>query len=299
MAPRAVWKGQIKVGELACPVSLYTAVSTSERIAFHTINRGTGHRVRRQFVDAETGAPVSPEDQVKGYELPGGGTVILEPTEIAAALPEADHTLAVESFIPCGAIDDLYLDRPYYLVPGGDAAAQAFAVLREGMRGRKVAALARAVMFRRVRTVLVRAHDTGLIATLLNFDYEVRAAAQAFAGVSELSIRGEMLDLAKHIIQTKLGRFDPKTFDDRYEGAVAEVVRAKAEGRAVALPAAAGPQRTVVSLLDALRESAKASAAGQTTPAAAKPRKPAKTAAKREPAAAKPAATAATRRKAG
>ena len=117
MAPRANWKGFLKIAEVTCPVALYTAASTSERIAFHTINRATGHRVRRQFVDSDTGKPVEKEDQVKGYEVGYGDYVVLEPEEVAAAVPESDKTLSVEAFIAADDIDDVYFDKPYYLSP--------------------------------------------------------------------------------------------------------------------------------------------------------------------------------------
>ena len=124
MAPRANWKGFLKVGELSCPVALYTAASSSDRIAFHTLNRETGHRVKRQFVDPETEEPVTADQQVKGYEVSKGEYVMLEPEEVAAAVPESDKTLDVEAFIDCGDIDDVYFDRPYYLAPSSPAALQ-------------------------------------------------------------------------------------------------------------------------------------------------------------------------------
>ena len=112
--------------------------------------------------------------------------------------------------------------------------ADAFTLLRDGVRQAKVAALARAVLFRRLRTVLIRPHGNGLIGTTLNFDYEVRSSEEAFEELPDIKIKGEMLDLAKHIIDTKKGSFDAKAFDDRYEEAVAELVKAKIEGRAPA-----------------------------------------------------------------
>lgn len=261
MAPRANWKGFIKVGELTCGVSLHTAASTSERIAFHTLNRQTGNRVRRQFVDQGTGKPVPTEDQVKGYEIAQDEYVVLEPAEIAAAVPESDKTLAIEAFIPCSEIDDAYFDKPYYLAPTGSIAEEAFALLRDGMRKNSVAALARTVLFRRVRTVLIRAHHDGMIANTLNFDYEVRFASEAFGGIPEVSIKGEMLDLARHIIETKSGHFDPRAFEDRYEAALAEMVRAKMDGRLIEAPRPRAEGK-VVDLMEALRRSAGAAAPG-------------------------------------
>lgn len=254
VAPRANWKGFIKFGEVACPVALYTAASSSERIAFHTLNRKTGNRVKREFVDSETGDPVEREDQVKGYEIENGQYIILEPEEVAAAVPDSDKTLKIDAFIPCHEIDDVYFDKPYYLAPD-KMGTEAFVLLRDGMKKAKVAAIARSVLFRRVRTVLIRPHGKGLIATTLNFDYEVRSSEEAFAELPDLKIEGEMLDLAEHIIGTKKGSFDVSTFDDRYEAAVAELVKASIEGRE--LPKRKAPPASKPNdLLQALRESA-------------------------------------------
>lgn len=273
MAPRAVWKGRLQIAELSCAVALHTAASTSKRIGFHTLNRATGNRVRRQFVDAETGKPVESEDQVKGYALASGEYVVLDPDEIAAAVPESDKTLAVSDFIACQDIDDTYFDRPYYLTPADRAAQEAFALIREGMARRKVAALARAVLFRRVRTVLIRADDAGMIATTLNFDHEVRPAAEVFRDIPARRIKGEMLELAEHIIKTKMGEFDISGFDDRYDAALAELVKARIEGRKIT-PRKPAPRENVVDLMTALRESAgvaKKASSSRKAPAGKKP----------------------------
>ncbi|OOG72899.1 Ku protein [Sinorhizobium sp. A49] len=253
-APRANWKGFIKFGEVACAVALYTAASSSDRVAFNTLNRKTENRVRREFVDSDTGDPVEREDQVKGYETESGQYVVLEPEEVAAAVPDSDKTLKIEAFIPCSQIDTTYFDKPYYLAPD-KMGMDAFMLLRDGMKKENVAAIAHTVLFRRMRTVLIRPHGKGLIASTLNFDYEVRSAVKAFEDVPALKIEGEMLDLAAHIIEKKKGSFDAAAFDDRYEAAVVELVKAKLEGRSLPkkkAPAASKPG----DLLKALRESA-------------------------------------------
>ncbi|WGJ07534.1 Ku protein [Brucella intermedia] len=282
VAPRANWKGFIKFGEVSCPVALYTAASTSERISFHTINRKTGNRVKREFIDSETGKPVERDDQVKGYEVDDHRYVVLEPDEVAAAVPESDKTLRIEAFIPCDQIDTAYFDKPYYLAPD-KMGTEAFVLLRDGMMKAKVAAIARTVLFRRMRTVLIRAHGKGLTASTLNFDYEVRSAQKAFEDVPDIKIEGEMLELAEHIINTKAGEYDANKFDDRYEEAVAELVKAKIEGRSLPkkkVPVASKPS----DLLQALRESAGVGAKTKRTAAnadrAPARRKTAKTAAK-------------------
>ncbi len=283
MAPRANWKGFLKVGELVCPVALYTAASTSDRIAFHMLNRKTGHRLHREFVDSETGKVVEREDQVKGYEAGENDYIALDPEEIAAAVPESDKTLEIDAFIACDDIDDLYFDKPYYLTPSDRHGAEAFALIREGMKARKVAAVAETVLFRRVRTLLIRPDGDGLIATTLNYDYEVRSAEEAFSEIPALKLKGEMLELAEHIIKTKSGRFDPKKFDDRYDAALAEVVKAKIEGRKIK-PVKPKAEGKVIDLMEALRQSA------------GKDEKPARRKTKKPAAAGK---TAAGRRKAG
>jgi len=236
MAARANWKGVLKAGEVSCPVALYTAASTAERIAFHILNRKTGHRVHREFVDAETGERVEAKEQVKGYETGPGDYIAFEPEEIAKAVPEADKTLDVEAFVPCDQVDDVYFDRPYYLAPSAPAGAEAFALIRDVMASANVAAVARTGLFRRVRSVLIRAHGEGLIAHTLNFDYE-----------------------ALHIIKKKAGRFDPTTFDDRYDAALVELVKAKMEGRKITPPKPPAPTKPS-DLMEALRQSAGATA---------------------------------------
>jgi DNA end-binding protein Ku len=270
MMARANWKGFLKVGELSCPVALFTATSSSERIAFHILNRRTGRRVHRQFVDSETGEVVEAANQTKGYQTGDHQYAMIEPEEIAAAIPDSDKTLNVQSFAPCDSIDTLYLDRPYYLAPT-DGGGEAFALLRDAMRARKVAAIARAVLFRRMRTLLVRPHDTGMIATTLSFDYEIRSAAEAFADIPNIAIKGEMLSLAEHIIETKAGGFDAAAFDDRYETALADLVRAKQQGKPIK-PKAPVAATNVVDLMEALRQSAGAKPAAK-RPAAEKPAK--------------------------
>ncbi|MBS7700796.1 MULTISPECIES: Ku protein [unclassified Chelatococcus] len=252
---RANWKGVLRVGELSCRVALYTAASSSDRIAFHMLNRRTGNRLQRQFADSETGAVVEREDQVKGYESNSGDYIVLEPEEVAAAVPESDKTLAVSAFIRCSDVDDIYFDRPYFLAPADREADEAYELIRAGMSRKKVAALAQTVLFRRVRSVLIRAEGDGLVATTLNFNYEVRSAENAFSDVPSLRIEGEMLQLAEHIIKTKAGTFDPAAFDDRYEAALAELVKAKLEGRKIVAPKRPRTGK-VVDLMEALRESA-------------------------------------------
>jgi len=234
---------------------MYTAASQSERIALHMVNRSSGHRLKRIYVDDKTNKPVEYEDQVKGYETSEGKYVVLEPDDIAAAVPNSDKALTVDRFIGCNKIEPTYFDKPYYLLPSTEIGNETFVLIREALRNRKVAAIAHAVLFRRLRPVLIRAHHKGLIATTLNFDYEVRSATDAFKDIKKRKIEPEMLELAKHILKTKEGKFDPSKFDDRYEQALTELVQAKINGKKI-VPIRPPKLTKPNDLLEALRLSA-------------------------------------------
>jgi DNA end-binding protein Ku len=265
-AHRAQWKGHLKIGELSCAVGLYTAASTSERISFHMINESTGNRLKREFIDSETGEVVERDQQVKGFETGNGDYIMIDPDEVAAVVPDSDKMLEAEAFIPCGEIDDVYFDKPYYLVPVDEADQDTFTSIRDALSKTSATAIARTVLFRRMRTVLIRAHGKGIIATTLNYDYEVRSSKEAFKDVAKIKVEAEMLDLAKHIITTKKGDFDPAKFDDRYEDALAALVKAKAEGKTLPKPKPIKVSKPN-DLLKALRESA-----GMDKPSASKPK---------------------------
>ncbi|MGR9141045.1 non-homologous end joining protein Ku [Rhizobium leguminosarum] len=275
MTARASWKGHLKVGDLACAVGLYTAVSSSDRVSFNIINRRTGHRVERQFVDSETGKPVERGDQVKGYQMENGDYIVIEGDEIAEIMPESDKVLNIKAFIAFDDIDKLYFDRPYYLAPVDEHDEEALSLIARGMRDGKVAALAEAVLFRRIRTLLIRPHDDYIVATMLNFDHEVRSADTVFKDIPDIKFDKEMIELAGHIIGTKKGSFEPSTYEDRYEAALVELVKAKIEGRAPPKKKQA-PERKVVDLMEALRQSAKMSGKAPAKKALAKKKAPAR-----------------------
>jgi DNA end-binding protein Ku len=283
LPPRASWKGFLKIADVTVPVGLYSAASTSERIALHTINQSTGHRVRREFVDAETAETVDRDEQVKGYEVAKGEYVSVEPDEIAAIIPHGDKTLSVSAFVDLADVDDLYFDKPYYLGPSDRSGDETFSLVRDGMRAAKVVAVAEAVLFRRARTVLIRAVDEGLVASMLNYDYEVRPAKQAFSEIPAKAITGEMLDLAVHIIKTKKGAFDPVKFEDRYEDALAELVKLKLEGKAIPKRPPSKSEPTI-SLMQALRDSAAGGQSRSSGKAAPKKKNGRRAAAKAKPA---------------
>lgn len=280
MAPRATWKGTLKLGFLSCPVGLYTAVGEGDEIHFNMVNRRSGHRLRRLFVDSGTGKPVERDQQVKGYEVDTDRYVVLTEEEIEAAIPDSTKTIEIEAFVPRAQVDRVAIDRPYYLAPTDAVGAEAFAVIRAACEKAGTVGIGRTVLFRRDRVVMLCPEGPGFLANLLHFEYEMRDEAQAFEDIPNVKITGEMLDLAKHIIGQKKGKFEPDTFEDRYETALLELIRAKQRGETIKPPAA--PKRgQVIDLMAALRESAGVAAkSGRKTAAKSKPAANSKTAAK-------------------
>ncbi|MFN3657868.1 MAG: Ku protein [Pseudolabrys sp.] len=262
MAPRPSWKGFLKLSLVSCAVALYPATTTAERVRFHIINRNTGNRIRNEVVDAETGAPVAPEDRVKGYEAAKGQYVLLEEDELDNVALESTHTIDIEEFVPVEEIDRIYLDESFYLVPEGEVAQDAFAVIREAMRKENLAGLARLVIYRRERLLLIVPRGKGLMATALRYKTEVRDARAYFEGIPDVKVPADMLRLAAHILESKTGHFDPEKFENRYETALTALIEAKRAGKKP--PVAAAPRGgNVINLMDALRRSAKGRAAAR------------------------------------
>lgn len=255
MAPRANWKGYLKLSLVSCPIALFPVASTTERISFHLINRATGNRLRQQYVDSVTGEIVERDERVRGYEIGKGEYITLEESEIAERALESTHTIDIESFVPRRDIDEVYLDSAYYIAPDDKVADEPFVVIREAMRKSGMVGLARVVLYGRERILMIEPRHDGLIGTTLHYQYEVRNDKAYFDSVPDLKIPAEMLKLAEHIIDTKHGVFDPTQFQDRYQDALVELIRAKRAGRP--LPRAEEPKApsNVINLMDALRRS--------------------------------------------
>ena len=254
MAPRPNWKGYLKLSLVSCPVALYPATTTSERVSFRTLNRDTGNRVRRQFVDEQTGEPVETENQAKGYEVGKGEYILIEDEELKSVQIESNHTIDIERFVPRADIDETYLDTPYYLAPTDRVGEEAFAVIRDAMRSEKMVGLARVVLFRRERLMMLEPRGKGIVSTSLHYANEVHAANAYFEEIPDLALPKEMLELAKHIIEKMRGEFQPDQFEDRYEKAVIELIRSKQKGMPIK-PQPTHRQTNVVNLMDALRRS--------------------------------------------
>jgi DNA end-binding protein Ku len=257
MAPRANWKGYLRLSLVSCPVALFPATSDREKVSFHQISRKTGHRVRMMRVDEETREEVPYEDIVKGYAVGDGQYVEVTAEELEAIAIESKRTIEIDEFVPKSEIDDLYNVRPYYIAPNGDVGMDAFVVIRDIIAAMKKVALGRVVLTSREHVIALEPRGKGLVGTLLRYPYEVRDENDYFADIDDVKIPKDMMELAEHIVKTKSGRFAPDRFEDRYEDALKDLLRKKQAGEKIS-PAKSAKPSNVVNLMDALRRSVEA-----------------------------------------
>src|SRR6202140_2635163 len=275
MAPRANWKGFLRLSLVTCPVALYPATSDSEKISFNQINRNTGHRIKYARVDADTGEEVPNEDIVKGFKVDTDTYVEVTKEELENVALESTRTIEIDEFVQREEIDPRYIIRPYYLRPDGKVGHDAFAVIRETIREMNKVAIGRVVLTNREHIIALEPLEKGLVGTLLRYPYEVRSEEEYFDEIQDVKVTKDMLDLAKHIVNQKAGRFEPDKFEDQYETALVDLINQKRAGKPIT-PRERPRGENVVDLMDALRKSIGGRAAAESkapTKPAKKPRK--------------------------
>ena len=253
MAPRASWKGYLKLSLVSCPVRLYTATSSNDRIRFNQLHKDTHNRINMKPVDPELGL-VERTDLVKGYEYEPKKYVIIDAEDLDAVKLESTHTMSIEAFVDEAEVDPIWQDAAYYLAPDGAMAEETFVVLREAMRKAGKLAIARVVLSSRERVITISPHDKGMFVQTLRAANEVRATSGYFDEIPDLEPDSEMLELAEALIAQKTTKFDPKDYEDRYETALKDMIREKLKGHKPII--ADAPERgNVVNLMDALKAS--------------------------------------------
>jgi DNA end-binding protein Ku len=254
MAPRASWKGFLRISLVTCPIALYPATSASERISFNRINRKTGQRVRQLNVDGKTGEKVEADDIVKGYEVDKGRYVLIEDEELDAIQVEASKIINVTQFVDQEEVDPVYLDSPYYMAPEGAIPEETFRVIRAAMEETGTAGIGTIVMASRERRVLIAPKERGLSMTTLRTSREVRSVEPYFENIGEAAFDRELLGMAKQLIEARRQPFEPAEFVDRYEEALRGLVQAKMKGEKVISAPVAAPA-PVIDLMAALKQS--------------------------------------------
>jgi DNA end-binding protein Ku len=272
MAPRANWKGFLRLSLVTCPVALYPATSDADKISFNQINKNTGHRIKYSRVDAETGEEVPNEDIIKGYKVDTDTYVEVTKDELENIALESTRTIEIDEFVKREEIDPRYIIRPYYLTPDGKVGHDAYAVIRETIRGMEMVAIGRVVLTNREHIIALEPMERGLVGTLLRYPYEVRSESEYFDDVQDVKLTKDMLDLAKHIVNQKSAHFEPEKFEDHYEQALIDLINQKRAGKPVT-PKERPRGGNVVDLMEALRRSV-----GQGSAPAKPTRKPRKVA---------------------
>jgi DNA end-binding protein Ku len=255
VSPRPYWKGYLKLSLVSCPVAAHAACSSAERVSFRQINRKTGNRLRQQLIDEETREPVDGSDKARGYEIGKGQFMLVEDEELEAIEIESTHTIDIDSFVPRPEIDQRFFDTSYYITPNDPVGLEAFAVIREAMRRKALVALGSIVLSKRERVMALEPYERGLIGTTLHYAYEVRNAKDYFADIPELTPAPELLQLAEHILDSKLAAFDPSAFRDRYEEALMAHLEAKQAGLTPQPKQSWTVPRRAINLMEALRRS--------------------------------------------
>jgi DNA end-binding protein Ku len=259
MATRPAWQGHLRLSLVTCPVALYTAIARTGDVHFNMLHNTTHNRIRMVPTDPETG-PVDRADIVKGYEIEKGRYVVVTQEEIEGVRLETTRTIDIDRFVAEEEIDRLYWDEPYFLVPDGKLAVEAYAVIREAMRAAGRIALGRVVMHAHERMVAIEPRGEGLLAYTLRTHDEVRDAKAAFADIPDAKPDPRMIDIAAKIIEQQEGPFEPSEFKDRYEDALRDLIRRKEKGAGRTVTAEEPQRGEVIDLMEALRKSLGANA---------------------------------------
>jgi len=254
---RAYWKGFLRLSLVSIPVEIYSAVESSSAIALNQIHKPSGKRVNYTKTVQGIG-PIESADIVKGYEVDKDIYVTLEPHEIEALKVESRKTLDLQQFIDVSEIDPRYFEKPYYIVPADEHAAEGYLVIREALRGMNKLGVGQITMAGREHVVAVGQVEDGLVMEVLRYKDELRPAKPYFSDLPSMKLDEEMVGLARELIARKAAPFEPEHFHDSYAEAMRELIQEKAKGRRiVARPSPAAPEGKVVDLLDALRKSLK------------------------------------------
>jgi DNA end-binding protein Ku len=265
MAPRAFWKGYLKLSLVTCPVAMSPAISQEDKVRFRTLNGKTGNPVVSRYVDAVTGKEVSEDDEVKGYPRGEDDYVMLEDDEIEAVALESTRTIDIETFVPRETIEWIWYDSPHFLVPNDTVGEEAFSVIREAMASTGTVGISRLVLYRRERAVMLEPRGKGIVLWTLRYGDEVRNEAEYFSDLNQAKPDTKALALVKTLIKERTKAWDPKMVDDPVQAKLLDIIAAKKKRRKRPAARKAQPKTSgnVINIMDALRKSIKAEGKGK------------------------------------
>ncbi|WID96511.1 Ku protein [Bosea vestrisii] len=261
MPARTYWKGYLKLSLVTCPVAMSPATTEGEKVRFHTLNRETGNRVVSRYIDAESGKPVDPDDQAKGYEAEAGRLVVIEDEELEAVKLDTVRTIDIDAFVPRDTIPWIYLDSPHYLVPDDEVGEEAFSVIRDAMTATKMVGISRVVLYRRERAVMLEPRDKGIVLWTLRYGDEVRDEKAYFTEIDKDKPEPGLLDLAQKFIKAKTKDWSPEMVKDPVQEHLLKLIASKKRRKGVRISASKDAKErpgNVVNLFDALKKSLQA-----------------------------------------
>ncbi|CAN5203911.1 Ku protein [soil metagenome] len=254
MAGRPTWQGHLRLSLVSCPVALYTATSRTSDVSFNMLHKTTHNRIRMIPTDPDLG-PIDRAHSIKGFATEKGQYAVVNAEKTENVRLESTRTIDIDRFVDEDEIDRLYWNDPYFLVPDGKVAAEAFGVIRDAMKAAGKVALGRVVMHQRERMLAMEARDEGLIAyTLRSYD-EVRDPKEAFEDIPSVKPDARMIEIAAKIIEQLEGPFDPTQFKDHYEEALRALIKEKEKGAGRKVTAEEPKEGQVIDLMEALRRS--------------------------------------------
>lgn len=252
---RPYWKGHIRLSLVTFPVLLYPAVTDAQKIRLHKISKRSGERIHYKD-STESEGVIEKKDIVKGYEYDEGQYVEIDDDELKKLKVESRHTIDLVQFTDLRGIDPIFFDKPYFIVPDGEIAMEAYVTLQQALKDAKKVALGQITMAGRERIAAIKACDKGLLMETLRYNYEVRHATQYFETVDEkITPRKDQVALAKQLIDAKSAKFDPRAFKDTYQEGLLEIINAKLQHRKAKLPSGKTEPGNVVNIMDALKRS--------------------------------------------
>jgi DNA end-binding protein Ku len=253
MAARPTWKGYLKISLVNIPIKVFPATDAGATLSFNQLHGECQTRIQQKRWCPKCEREVPNTDIVKGFEFEKGRYVVVDEEDIEKVRVESTRVISLEKFTDDSAIDPIYLERPYYLAPDGQVARDAFAVIREGMKGK--AGIGKVALYGREYLVKVQPREQGLVMYTLRHANEIRSmdAIDELAEMPE-KVKPEEVKLAKQVMGTFEGEVDLQEYRDDYQVGLREIIDAKIEGREIVAPEVEAPPK-VVNLMDALRKS--------------------------------------------
>jgi DNA end-binding protein Ku len=273
MAARATWKGYLKISLVNIPIKVFPATESSGSISFNQLHAECQTRIQQKKWCPHCEREVPNTEIVKGFEFEKGRYVIMSDEDLEKVRPESTRVIDLVQFADSAALDPMYVDRTYYLAPDGGLAGDAFAVMRDGMRGK--IGIGKLALYGREYLVAVRPFERGIVMHTLHHAAEMRGidAVEELSSVPA-SVKPEEMKLARQVIQTFEQPLNLADYKDEYRAGLQQIIDAKIAGEEVVATAAEAPPK-VVNLMDALRKSLDTVSAGKKKTAKAVSEKPA------------------------